>query len=398
MNLSYLILGHATVAASYGEITPMLNLCMARGIPYTDIKTDSDAVRLTFRTDALSKLKREADACGITFSVEEEGGLPRLLSRYKRRFGLMTGALAAAIMIFLSGRFVFSIEVRGNESVTCSEIVQMLSDQGFGIGSYIPGVETDRIENRLLMNTDRLSWISVNLVGTVAYVEVRETMTAQEGASGSDTPANLVAARPGVVREVRLLGGNAVVRTGDQVDEGDLLVSGLFDSNLHGFRYTRAEGEVIAETVREFYVEIPYEYEKKVYTGAEIYDKYLNFFDYSINILKNSGNMDSFYDKIDIVESLYLPGGRGTPISVRTVKYLEYESVPSRRTEREAEELAYFELERLLSDASDGMVLLKKSVRARVGEESFSILCTVTSLENIARTQEFEVAEDSPWK
>ena len=44
-------------------------------------------------------------------------------------------------------------------------------------------------------------------------------------------------------------------------------------------------GKVFAKTVTEFEVEIPYEYEKKVYTGEDFEKKTLNFFNFSFTFI-----------------------------------------------------------------------------------------------------------------
>lgn len=392
MSFIYFLLGSATVFVDYENVTGLLNLCMLYCIPYTDFSSSADGVRLRLRLSALKKLKREADARGILYTVEASRGVPVILGRYKHRYGILAGVLVAITLVALSRLFVWDIDVTGNESITSAQVKELLAGYGFEVGTYIPSINTDKIENRLLIDSDKISWISINLIGNVAEVQIREYAEADVN-ENTDKPANLVAAKAGLVREVRIQRGNVVVGAGKYVEKGELLVSGLFDSNILGFRYTRAAGKVYAETVSEYYIEIPYEYDGIVYTGVEYCDKYLNFFDFSINISKNSRKDDALYDKIDIVENYSLPDGTLTPFELRTVKYSEYENKTLRRTEREAEELAYFELSQRLSEFAEDSVMLKKTVASRVGDKSFSLRCVVVALEDIASVSEFEVAD-----
>lgn len=390
MNPSYFFLGAITVSADYENITPMLNLCMYYCIPYSNFKTEKDRVFLTFRFSAFRKMKREADARGITYSIEQRRGVPVFFEKYKFRFGIYLGLIFAVAMITASHRFVWDIEVVGNKNITSAEVRALLGEHGFSVGSYIPSINTDRIENKILIDSDKISWISINIIGTVAKVEIRENDTAESGGH-SDKPANLIAKKSGMIEEVRILKGKAVVATGRYVNKGDLLVSGLYDSVQEGFRYTRAEGEILARTVDEFFIEIPYEYEAKEYTGGEYFDKYLNFFDYSMNISKNSRKDGVFYDKISIVEDYDLFGRFPTPFSFVTEKYLEYKTVSKTRSPGAAEELAYFELESRLALLSEDSILLKKSVIPYAREDRFILHCTIVLIENIAETSEFEV-------
>ncbi len=390
MNLSYFALGYVTVFADIDSITSILNVCMYNSIAYTDFQVGKDGVTLCFRLAAFKKIEKAAVERGIGYKVIKRSGIPVILEKYKLRAGLFIGIIAAALLIFFANRFVWDIEVSGNNNLTSEEVRLFLSEHGFSVGSYIPKTNTDKIENKILIDTDRISWISINIIGTVAHVEIREReMPMTE--SVVTKPANIVAKKSGIIEEVRLFRGKAVVGAGRYVNKGELLVSGLFDSVQVGFRYTRASGEVYARTVEEFYIEIPYEYVGKRYTGEEYSNKYLNFFDYSMNISKKYGNEDSLYDKIYIVEDYSLFGKLLTPFSVATERYLEYENVSMTRTPEVAEELAYFALEEKLSKLAEETVIMKKAVTPLIRDDRFMLRCTLVLIEDIAEISEFEV-------
>lgn len=389
MNVSYFLMGYVRIMCDSENITALLNLCMHKDLPYSDFEVTSRGFEMTFRLCVYKKLMREADRHGLSFSVVKKRGIPCFLARYRYRFGIFIGIVLAVAMIYSSRNFVWRIDVTGNKVLTTAEIKQALSQYGFGIGTYIPSVNTDKIENRVLIDSDTISWISVNITGNTATVEVRERQKAN--GKGDYRPANVIAKKSGTVEEVMVYNGLVVANAGKFVNKGDLLISGIYDSAIVGFRHTRASGKIMARTVSEYYVEIPLEYESKRYTGGEIYDKYLNFFDYSINISKNYGKEGALYDKIYIVDNFSLPGGVVTPFEILTVKYLEYETVTLRRSAEEAEALAYFELSEQLSEMAEDTVILKKTVTPLVTERSYAIYCTVVAVEDIAEISEFEV-------
>jgi similar to stage IV sporulation protein len=389
MNPSYILMGAVILRADGEQISALLDLCLRRGISYADLISTAEGYSITLRYSAYSKLKKAAAKEGIELCVSSRHGLPALLERYKFRFGIPVGVMLAAIIVILSHLFVWDIDVTGNETITAAEVRELLKDEGFKVGSYIPLANTDRIENKIMMKTDGISWMSINIIGTVAEVQIREyAPPSSEIESGS--PAHLVASKSGTVEEVRIIRGEAVVSTGLYVEKGDVLVSGIIESERHGLRYERAQGEVFARTKSEFVIEIPFEYEAKSYTGEEFYEKYLNFFDFSINILKNSGNEGVFYDKISIVENFCFPDGKETPFGVRTDKYRAYETVTLTRTPEEAEELAYFALAERLASLAEDSTVTRKRVTPIVGKDSFMLICSVELIENIAETREFE--------
>ena len=290
MNISYWLLGYVKVVAEGDNILDLINLCMQHKLPYREIERAEGGVCFLLRLSHLKTLETLCKNRGIEISVRKKGGLPIWLHGRRHRYGLMVGVIAAAFTVILAQNFIWRIDVIGNQSMTTSEILGVLENYGLKTGSFIPKLNTDKIQNRVLIDTDKISWISVNINGNTASVEVREASGANSE-TDLTAPANLIATKAGRIVQVQLLGGNAVVKGGDIVTEGQLLVSGLFDSKNDGFRVTRAKGKVYAETSEEFYIKIPYDYQKKVYTGAEYCDKYLNFFGFSVKISKKSGNI-----------------------------------------------------------------------------------------------------------
>jgi len=390
MGFIMFLLGSVAVSADYTHATALLNICMYYGIPYTHLQTYADHITLKFRYSQYKCFARIASERGVQYEVIKKQGIPAILDRYKHRYGIAVGLVCAALIVVMAHRYVWSVEVEGNKTMTSFEVRELLREHGFGVGSPKSSVNTDRIENKIMIDSDRISWMSINIVGTVARVQIRE----YDGAPKKDKltkPANLVAKKAGVVEEVRLFRGNAVVSAGKYVEKGELLVSGLFDSERVGFRYTRAAGTVMARTEEKFYVEIPYEYKQKMYTGQEFHEKYLKFFDFSLKISKNSGKSDAFYDKIDIVEDFDVINGIKTPTALHTVKYMEYETVTARRSEEEAQTLAYFRLSELLGELAEDHIIISKTVTPMVRDDRFALVCVVVSIENIAEVSEFEV-------
>ena len=391
MNISYKLLGAVEISAYDDNIIALLNLCMYCGIPYTDFKNMPDgSIRLIFKLSDSKKVFSECRKRGIEINAVKKIGLPPFLYKYRRRYGLVLGMLIAVAITVLSQQYIWDIRITGNETMTSSEVGSLLEQYGLKVGTYIPKLNTDKLENKLLINSEKISWISVNITGNVAQVQIRENKSADKNEELNNKFANLVAEKSGIIQQVQIFRGNIRVKAGDYVNEGDLLVSGLYDSDRVGFRYTRASGIVMAKTVNEYVVEIPLEYEEKEYTGNVNFEKYLNFFGYSFNISKNCRNDMMFYDTISTVENCSFPDGTQTPIEIQTIQQHEYRYVTKQRTYEEAERLAYYKLSQLIADEGDVMVI-RKIITPEAGDDFFRLHCIVVCIENIAKVSEFEV-------
>ncbi|MBE6547312.1 MAG: hypothetical protein E7667_00340 [Ruminococcaceae bacterium] len=390
MNISYCLSGYVKIYIADDQLSDFMNTCLKHNLPYSQGEVAEGGACFLIRLRYLKIFETLCSKENIRIDVRIRGGLPVWLYGKRKRYGLIVGLFCAVALVIMARLFIWRIDVVGNQSMTSAQVLECLKSHGLFAGSYIPKLDTDKMQNRILIDSDEIAWISININGNTACVEIKERDMAQQEQQSS-APANLVASKAGRIAWVQIMQGNIVVREGDIVQQGELLVSGLFDSKLDGFRVTRAQGKIYAETSEEFYIKIPYDYEAKVYTGEQYCDKYLNFFDFSVKISKNSRNNYTFYDKISTVDSYSFFDGEILPISKTTDKYLEYEILRATRTKEEAEELAYFELSQKIRELPSDTILIRKVIIPQIHEDFFALRCVIVCIENIAQTSEFEV-------
>jgi len=396
MTLSYYVTGYRRLTVDACHVAPLLELCRVRGYVYTDFKNRPDGgVSLCFSWREARRVTADCARLGISFCVSGEGGIPVLFRALGRRAGLVVGLLIGLCLLIASSQIVWDVRITGNETVSARDIENSLRACGFGVGTPFRGFRADVTENRVLMLDDRLAWISINRRGTVAYVQVREAAHAPEDENTAEA-ANVVATRPGRIERIELVRGLVVVGKGDTVDEGDLLVSGLYDSNVYGYRWTRAEARVYARTVREFHITVPLTYEQKVYQaeeGSASREIFVKFFSKTIKFSKSTGNGGVLCDTIESEKSMGIFSEVGFPLSVRTVWHLPYTVTEVTRTPAEAEELAYFQLAREIASIPGGVELLQKTVTTHLGDTDFCLDCTVVCIEDIAATRPIDIVQ-----
>lgn len=392
MNRLFLFLfGQRELSVGADGVAEALNICMRYGFVYRDFYCDGEGrAHFTVTLALAGKMQAAFSVYGVECRVERSFGLPRILEKYRARAGVLVGLVIASLLICFSGQFVWDIRIEGNTTLSRAEIIEELREGGFSVGAHIPTLDIGKTENEVLRSSDKLSWVSLNINGTVAYVEVKEREEAERD-GGKKLPANLVSTSDAEIVLFEVYAGNTVVKVGDTVREGDLLVSGLYDSEAEGYRYTRAYGKVFAKTSHTIRVEIPFEYEKKVYTGRVFSEKSLNFFSKSIKVFSNCRNVDTTCDIIKYDENLFLVEGRLLPFGISTTKMVEYTYERAVRDEVAASELAFYELDMRLRELSDDAELLKKEIKTSMTEDAFLLECSVLCIENIAKQQEFTV-------
>ncbi len=385
--LNYLF-GYHILACHADDTEKLLNLFMRYRIISWDLEKGAERTCFCILSKDKKGLSSLCERDGIELFFIEKRGLFHVLKRYKRRFGILAGVAFIAIFVWFSGLFVWRMEVVGNERESYSSVVSLLDSAGLGIGSYIPKLELDSIRERALMSSDELSWMALNLRGTTVEVVVREI---EAGESTDNTPANLVAAHDGVIEQLEVHKGYSTVNVGDAVRKGEMLASGILSDEKTGTRYVHANGKVFARTNRVIHIEIPLEYEAKSYTGEKKTKKSLNFFNKSINLFSNCGNLCENYDKIEREVPLSFFGRFTVPVSLTTCEFLEYTVCTQSRTETEAVKLAYATLALCIEEVTSDAQLIKKTLSANFCGEAYVIECELVLIENIAVESSFDI-------
>lgn len=311
-----------------------LNLCAQRGILFWNVEwLETTRLRLTVTRLGSRQAMELGERVLCTVTPAARSGVPFFLARFKTRYAFWVGlALSLAAVCILSA-FILTIEVKGNTTVSTAQILTELRRQGLSIGTFGPGLDERTVGNKVLLQIPELSWLSINLYGTRAEVLVREAVEAPEVVDASEH-GSVVARASGIITKVEALTGEAVVKVGDTVLEGETLISGTI--HLEGPAYsetpeigqiqTRASGRVYARTWRTFAAKLPLEAQVKRYTGEEDSVWSVTVLGRRLEFFGKGGISFNRYDKISRTWTLTLPGGREMPLAVQRETCRAYET------------------------------------------------------------------------
>lgn len=331
--------GQLRVRAESAFPERILNLCGARDLSFWDLEWESP----TAFTCRLSRkdwhtLRRAAKNLDCTLTVVRREGAPYFLFRFRHRTALVTGLVACALVLFLGSFFIWDFSVEGNETVPTERILRALEKNGVGLGTFGLSLNGEDIRNHVLLDIPELSWIAVNVSGCRANVQVRERIPVPELVSKQE-PANVVARRAGLVLKVRALDGVACVLPGTSVTEGQILISGVEDTETVGARILTGMGTVTARTWYSLDTAMPLQVEEKRYTGEEKLGISLIFGTHRVKFFTNSSIEGAEYDKITNRHPWSLLGVP-LPVTLVTERYRFYETALVERTPAQAERAA----------------------------------------------------------
>ena len=276
----------------------VLNLCGARNLAFWDMAWESDTAftcRMSRRD--FYALRRAVKQLDCTLTVVRKEGVPFFLGRFRRRHALAAGALLCGTMLFFGSFFIWDFAVEGNVRVSEEEILRALQRQGVTIGTFGISLDTENIRNHVLLDIPELLWITVNVSGCRAYVEVRERMEVPEPVN-ERVPTNVVARRDGLILEIQALDGVKCMLPGTSVEAGELLISGVEDTETVGARVLAGRGTVEARTWYTLSAVMPLTVSEKRYTGEETRGLSLVFGTNRVKFFSNSSIAAGNYDKI----------------------------------------------------------------------------------------------------
>ncbi len=387
------IYGQARLTCAADGLLDMLNLLLELGESYKNIRSEEDTASVDLAYPSALRAQRYCRERGIETEMTLFYGLPYLFTRLLKRPGLIAGMIAALVIISLGNRILWDVRIEGNEGLSESEIKSVLSEHGVRPGAFLDKLDIGSIQTEIEYSNDEIAWISVNIIGTVAYVEVIEEITPPVKAPPEGDGVNLIAERDGVIVGFEVIAGEPVAEIGRTVHEGELLVGGLLDSERFGYRAIESKGKVFARTEYVFETEIPYEYTVRTPEKKEICEISLIFFSFRQKFFKKGGFSGSEYDTIYSDKYIYSANGATIPVGLSFAERPIFAETVVNRTAEEAVELAYFELNRKLLAALPEADILEKSFSGSENTDgtAYRLVCTVSCIDDIAKPAPFYI-------
>ena len=197
-----------------------------RGVCVYDVQKLGPA-RLKFRAKSKDGKKIFAIFRGSCYTVTGRRSvrLKRLADALARRPGILAGALLFFALGFCSNLFVFDIRVEGSGARYAERAAEILRENGLRAFAVF-GEDKASAAEAALLGLPGIVFAEVQKDGCVVTVTLEESAETPVPVRGS----NLKAPSGGVVEELAVLRGTALVKAGDTVKEGQTLVGGYFET------------------------------------------------------------------------------------------------------------------------------------------------------------------------
>lgn len=247
--------GYVYVSVEGFFIERFINICRNNNIWLQDLHRENNAyIKFKLLKSDFKEIRHIAKKAKCKVKIEKKKGVPFVINRYRKRKIFAVAILAIAIFIFILTKFIWNIEVQGNEKISKDEILNIVKEYGISVGSYKSKIDTKKISNLIRLKRDDLAWIGISVQGTNVIITLEEAIEKPE-IIDKDAVCNIVATKDAIISKIVVQNGTARVKVEDEVRKGDLLVEGVMEGVHTENRYVYAEATV--------YGKIIYEKEKK---------------------------------------------------------------------------------------------------------------------------------------
>ncbi len=371
----------------------LLTEAMKNGLGISFPRKSGYTMRGTVQAAEYRSLCKIARRLGLKMRIEKKHGIYFTLKRHRDKIGFAAGAIFAAAVVLFLNLFVWEINISGNKAVSSEEIMATLANSGLKTGTLRTAHDARKIEWNIMNDNKEIAWATVNIQGCCVNVVVSETRREADMKYDDDKPVNIIAAKYGVIRKMDVFDGQGVVKVGDAVMKGDLLVSATFEDRHGKLTLKHSRARVMAETDYEITVEFPLEQVIETTGGVKKSVKGIEIMGLSIPLGSSRGCKELPAEKEE--KELYFLWIR-LPVKETNAKYYAVKRNTITYTAEQAKGGAFQLLEQKEAEEMSNMEIISRKTEEKIANGKYIIRASYDCIMDIAEEQ--DILSDVPWE
>lgn len=318
--------GYVDIVVEGYYIERFINICSTKQIILWNLKrVDSITINASIKISDFKKLKQICKKTKCKVKIKNKKGLPFIIRKYKKRKVFIGFLIFIVLAIISLSNFVWNIEVEGAVNINPQEIIDVAKEEGIDIGKLKGSIDTKKIINQIRLKRDDVAWVGIEMKGTNVKIKISEADKKPEIIDESDF-CNIVADRDGIISKVSARNGTPLVKEGDVVKKGDIIIAGWLEGKYTDRQYVHSQGDVTAKVYYTSTQKVNLKEMQKRETGniEKTYSIKVNNF--KINLLKSIPKFEK-YDTIETNKKLKLFSDFYLPVEIIEYEHKEYEEV-----------------------------------------------------------------------
>jgi similar to stage IV sporulation protein len=400
--------GYVQVRINGCHYDRFLNLCAYHGIRLWEIRPEKEDYTAYVTGRDFKKLKSIVRKSQASVVITQRHGLPFFIHRNRKRKASVMGLFAAFLFMVWLSAHVWKISIDGNLSQTDDVIFEYLDQEGIYHGMWKSQVDCKLLAADIRNYFTQFAWVAAELKGTRLVIHVKEGILSEEEDADSDSgdagewevPSSLAATCSGIVESIYVRKGRPLVQAGDEVEKGEVLVSGALpiyndESEVASWQYVAADADIVIRRTRSYRDEVALAAEQKVYTGREK-SRYLLRIGNLPFALPDFGNDYEQSDTVSYLTQLQVSENFYLPVYIQKFTVREYEKQEILYTEEESREILSADFQYFVENLEEkGVQIFENNVKIEWNEKSAIASGVLTTGENaVSRIQTDSMEEE----
>lgn len=401
--------GYIRIHICGGSYERFLNLCANHQILLWNLCPVQKGYEADMYQRDFKNLFPIAKKCRTKVRIREKHGLPFFINRNRKRKMFMWGSLFCICFIYLLSCFIWRISIEGNVRLSRQTLLAYLQEAEAGYGTPKRSIDCKALATQMRNDFPNLTWVSVRMSGTGLFVNVQENtddavlngeVSGMEIPAGSDNQeanvtCDLIADVSGEIVKMVTRRGKPLVKEGDTISAGDLLVRGELEitddaGTVTAYQYCEADADIYVKTTYIYEDIFSFMHTESEYTGEKRNAWY-------IKIGKRSYGLDFGIQKFEqadiigketqlkILQDFYLP------VSFCKITAHEYTKTIKTYTKKEAILLAEAKLQKFIKqNEQKGVQIFENDVKIETSMTACRAAGTITVIQKAGQRAEVQ--------
>lgn len=360
--------GYLFLKIEKGAAVRFINLCNHHNIYMWNIKNENEGYTFNIFVKDYFRLNDIAYKSNTYPRIIYKRGLCFVINTMIKQKTFLPFFSGFIISIYILSSVVWNIYISGNMRHSCEELSEYISECNINRGTPLRKLNLDMLEKNIRNRFPDIGWVSASLEGTNIYVKVLENDSMEKATPDEAYFSHIIASSDGIIDSIVTRSGTPLVKPGDIVKKGDILISGIVEFTNDSMEVYKkspvyADGDVYIISDEKYRNSFDMNYLDKVFTGRTK-TEYSIMFGGRLLRLRNILNDLEKYKYYDIINTNVSNG------FVYKKDILEYTEIKRHFTAKEAVNKAknIFKIY-ILKCADNQIEIIGHNVKAKVGKE-----------------------------
>ena len=205
------ILGYVRIKVEGYYIERFINICTTSKILIWSLKREKGVrLYLNIGIKDFFEAVKIAQKLKCKVRIIQKRGVPFFIHKYKKRKIFVITLLVITILIGISTKYVWNINIQIDSNMEMSGIEEDVKEAGLNIGMKKDKINFQEITNKIRLKRNDISWIGIELKGTNAIVKVVKAKEAPEIVDEKEY-SNIIAKKSGTITKIIAQNGTAMV-------------------------------------------------------------------------------------------------------------------------------------------------------------------------------------------